>query len=74
MTQQSHDHSLSQLVEKLPANERQVIVGHYYQHLSFVALSELLGVSKSRISQIHAQALKRIRKGYEEQEGMEVRW
>lgn len=73
-TQEAHDDGLSQLVEKLPANERQVIVGHYYQHLSFVALSELLGVSKSRVSQIHAQALKRIRRGYEEQEGMEVRW
>lgn len=73
-TQEARDDSLSQLVEKLPDNERQVIVGHYYQHLSFVALSELLGLSKSRVSQIHAQALKRIRRGYEEQEGMELRW
>ena len=73
-TEEARDDSLSQLVKKLPDNERQVIVGHYYQHLSFVALSELLGVSKSRVSQIHAQALKRIRRGYEEQEGMEVSW
>jgi RNA polymerase sigma factor FliA len=73
-SREAHDDSLSLLVEQLPATERQVIVGHYYQQLSFVALSELLGVSKSRISQLHAQALKRIRKGYEQQEGMDECW
>lgn len=73
-SQATHNDNLSQLVAQLPTNEHQVIVGHYYQQLSFVALSELLGVSKSRISQIHAQALKRIRRAYEEQEGMELHW
>ncbi|MFZ6044719.1 sigma-70 family RNA polymerase sigma factor [Pseudomonas sp. CR3202] len=52
---------LAELVKHLPANERQVIEGHYFQHLSFSQVSELMGVSKSRVSQLHGSALKRLR-------------
>ncbi|MFD2642004.1 sigma-70 family RNA polymerase sigma factor [Pseudomonas japonica] len=69
--QQDNDLSLSLLVERLPERERQIIVGHYYQQLSFVQLAELLGVGKSRVSQLHGQALKRIRQGVE---GMGAGW
>ncbi len=56
---------LDQCVKLLSANERQVIEGHYYQHLSFVEVSELMGISRSRVSQLHAQALKNIRATHE---------
>ena len=64
--QEHRDQGLDLMVERLPERERQVIVGHYYQYLSFIELSQLMGVSKSRISQIHGQALKRVRGFYEE--------
>lgn len=63
----NHDISneLAHLVESLPERERQVIVGHYFQQMSFTSLSELLGVSRSRVSQLHGAALERIRFLYE---------
>ncbi|MEK6788420.1 MAG: sigma-70 family RNA polymerase sigma factor [Pseudomonadota bacterium] len=64
--QQGHrDQMLADMIHRLPEREQQVIVGHYYQHLSFIELSQLLDVSKSRISQLHTQALKRVRSFYE---------
>ena len=66
----NHDISneLALLIETLPERERQVIVGHYFQQMSFASLSELLGVSRSRVSQIHGVALRRIRLLYEGQD------
>lgn len=64
--QEHRDKSLDMMVARLPERERQVIVGHYYQYLSFIDLSQLMSVSKSRISQLHGQALKRVRRYYEE--------
>lgn len=58
---QSGAETLAYLVEQLTANERQVIIGHYYQQLSFVQISELMGVSKSRVSQLHGLGLKKLR-------------
>ena len=57
--------ALNECVKLLSANERQVIQGHYHQHLSFTQISELMGISKSRISQLHAQALRNIRLNHE---------
>lgn len=68
-SQASADSSLVQLLEQLPEREQQVMVGHYYQQLSFASLSTLLGVSKARVSQLHRQALKRIRTLWEDAQG-----
>ncbi|MFP3863350.1 sigma-70 family RNA polymerase sigma factor [Pseudomonas capeferrum] len=72
--QQDKDESLGLLVERLPERERQIIVGHYYQQMSFVELAGLLGVGKARVSQLHGQALRRIREMYEETNAMEWEW
>ncbi|MFP3995477.1 sigma-70 family RNA polymerase sigma factor [Pseudomonas capeferrum] len=72
--QQDKDESLGLLVERLPERERQIIVGHYYQQMSFVELAGLLGVGKARVSQLHGQALRRIRGMYEETNAMEWEW
>ena len=63
--QDLRDQALIDIIKLLPGREQQVIIGHYYQHLSFIELSHLLGVSKSRISQLHAQALRRARSMHE---------
>lgn len=51
---------LSSLVRQLPSREREVISGHYLEHLEFKALAQQLSLSKGRISQLHGQALARL--------------
>ncbi|WP_256587682.1 hypothetical protein [Pseudomonas sp. Irchel 3E13] len=41
--QESKDHSLGVLIQQLQERGRQIIVGHYYQQMSFVQLAELWG-------------------------------
>lgn len=56
---------LSALVEALPEKERIVVKYHYYQHLAFIEIAELLGVTKGRISQLHKQGILRMRRQLE---------
>jgi len=49
------------LVKSLPAQERRVIQSHYLQEQTFEEISSLLGVGKSRVSQLHRQALTRLK-------------
>lgn len=58
--------TVMQFMEQLPENERVVISGHYVEHLEFQVLGQRLGVSKGRISQIHARALVRLREMLEQ--------
>ncbi|HEY5801883.1 MAG TPA: sigma factor-like helix-turn-helix DNA-binding protein, partial [Burkholderiaceae bacterium] len=52
---------LLRLVEALPAQERAVIRYHYLQQLQFEAAAALLGLSKSRVSQLHRHGLELLR-------------
>lgn len=49
-------------VEQLPDRERDLIGRHYFGHCEFQAIAAELGITKGRVSQLHAQALARIRK------------
>lgn len=49
------DVSLAKLSEK----ERRVLTLHYYQHLPFVEIAGLLGLTKGRISQLHKAAIQK---------------
>jgi RNA polymerase sigma factor FliA len=49
------------LVRSLPSQERKVIHSHYLQEQPFEEVAVLMGVSKSRVSQLHRQALRRLR-------------
>lgn len=49
------------LVDLLPERERTILHGHYYEHLEFQAIAREMQVTKGRVSQLHAQALSRIR-------------
>lgn len=53
---------LKLLVTRLTTQEQSVIRGHYLQELEFEEISKMLGVTRGRISQIHRQALARLRK------------
>lgn len=47
----------------LPERERDLLQQHYFEHIDFKAIAEAWGISKGRISQLHAQALGRLRVG-----------
>ena len=49
------------LVNSLPRTERSVIAYHYLQRLAFGEIAAILGVSKVRVSQIHRDALQRLK-------------
>jgi RNA polymerase sigma factor FliA len=57
---------LRSLVERLPEKERFIIVSHYLHYINFKEIGELLSLSAVRVSQLHHQALKRLRKIYEQ--------
>lgn len=52
---------LLKAVERLPARQQLIIRAHYFQYVPFVELAERFGVTKGRISQLHHEALSRLR-------------
>jgi RNA polymerase sigma factor for flagellar operon FliA len=53
--------SLQQSIEDLPEKERTVMALYYQEDLNLKEIGLVLSVSESRVSQIHSQALTRIR-------------
>ena len=53
--------SLVQEIKLLPEKEQLVLSLYYYEELNFKEIAEVLGVSESRVSQIHGQSISRIR-------------
>lgn len=53
---------LHERIDGLPEPERSVIRQHYQNDLLFTHIASLLGVSRSRVSQLHASALARLRR------------
>jgi len=48
-------------INQLPKQERIVLTLYYYEEMTFKEVGEVLGVSESRISQIHSKAIFRLR-------------
>ena len=48
-------------VERLPERERDLVTRHYFGQREFQSIAQDLGITKGRVSQLHAQALARIR-------------
>jgi RNA polymerase sigma factor for flagellar operon FliA len=53
--------ALARAVEQLPERERMIVSEHYFGDVKFKSLSERLGVSEPRVSQLHSRAMKRLR-------------
>jgi RNA polymerase sigma factor for flagellar operon FliA len=49
------------LLPALPQRERELIQRHYEEHVEFQQIAAEWGLTKGRVSQLHAQALKRLR-------------
>lgn len=52
---------LSNFIEALPDREKQVVFLYYFEELTLKEISSVLGVSESRISQLHTKAVSRLR-------------
>lgn len=52
---------LTEAIDKLPERERTVIALYYYEGLTLKEIGVVLGVSESRISQMHTKAILRLR-------------
>lgn len=53
--------SLGEAIESLPEKERIVITLYYYEELNLKEIGEVLGLTESRISQLHSQAVIRLK-------------
>ena len=45
-------------LRKLPDRERTIVVLYYFEGITFAEIAAAMGVSNSRISQLHARALR----------------
>ena len=53
--------TLTEAIEALNDNEQKVIAFYYFEELTLKEISKVLGVSESRVSQLHTKALKKMR-------------
>lgn len=53
---------LARSVQSLPERERLVVSLYYVEHLTMKDIANVLSVSETRVSQLHAQAVKRLRR------------
>jgi RNA polymerase sigma factor for flagellar operon FliA len=63
---------LLQAIEQLPAQERVVIRCHYLQEMPFDQVALMLRLTKGRISQLHRQALPRLRAAMGDHAGLDL--
>ena len=52
---------MRQEIKKLPDRERTVLVLYYEENLTIGEIGEVLGVTESRVSQIHTKAVLQLR-------------
>lgn len=53
--------TIAQAIEDLPERQRLVLSLYYYEDLNLKAIGKVLRVTESRVSQLHAQAITRLR-------------
>lgn len=54
---------LREQVDVLPERERMIINLYYYSELTYKEIAEIMGISESRISQLHTKAMMRLKSG-----------
>lgn len=55
------DSRLTAAVSRLPERLRRIVVAHYFEHIPFTAIAEDMQLTKGRVSQLHHEALTRLR-------------
>lgn len=59
-------------IDRLPERERLVVALYYFEGLTFKEIGKVLGVSESRVYQLHTQAMNRLRNFLRDQGGTPV--
>lgn len=54
-------HILADAIDRLPEREKTVIMLYYYEGLTLKEIGEVLGVTESRVSQLHTKSVLRLR-------------
>ena len=54
---------LKDMVDLLPEKERRIIELYYYSELTYKEIAQILGISVSRISQLHTKAITKLKAG-----------
>jgi RNA polymerase sigma factor for flagellar operon FliA len=54
-------HVILRTMDQLPEQERLVVALYYYEHLTLNEIGRALGISESRVSQVHSRAMTRMR-------------
>ena len=54
---------LADAVGRLPEREKLVIALYYYENLTLREIGEVMGVTESRVSQLHTKAVLRLKSG-----------
>lgn len=60
-------------VDRLPERERLVVALYYFEGLTFKEIGKVLGVSESRVYQLHTQAMTRLRNFMKQEGGVGTR-
>jgi RNA polymerase sigma factor for flagellar operon FliA len=53
--------TLADAIARLPDREKIVVSLYYYDHLTLREIGEVLGVTESRVSQLHTKAILRLK-------------
>jgi len=59
---------LADAIARLPEREKLVVALYYYENLTLREIGEVLGVTESRISQLHTKAVLRLRARMQEED------
>lgn len=59
-------------LDALEGNEKTVLMYHYFYEVDFVSIAEMLGVSRSRVAQLHKSGLANVRSIYEKAVSVDV--
>ncbi len=68
MSQSEVKDRLSDAIERLPDREKLVVALYYYENLTLREIGEVLGVTESRVSQLHTKAILRLKSRLEDDE------
>ena len=53
--------ALADAISRLPEREKLVVTLYYYEELTLREIGEVLGVTESRVSQLHTKAILRLK-------------
>ena len=56
--------ALAEAISRLPEREKLVVTLYYYEELTLREIGEVLGVTESRVSQLHTKAILRLRRAF----------